>query len=153
MVKKCYMIKIQVKKKTGFEDLELPRYMSPGAAGMDILAAIDEEVILSPGEIRFIPSGIYIALPPGYEAQLRPRSGLALRKGLSIVNSPGTVDSDYRGEVGVILINLGQSPVEIFRGMRIAQMVLQEVVIGEWNVVNELDETSRDSGGFGHTGH
>jgi dUTP diphosphatase len=147
------MVNIKLKKKTGFEDLELPRYMSPGAAGMDILAAIDEEVILSPGEIRFIPSGIYIALPPGYEAQLRPRSGLALKKGLSIVNSPGTVDSDYRGEVGVILINLGQSPVEIFRGMRIAQMVIQEVVIGEWNVVEELDETSRDSGGFGHTGH
>jgi len=142
-----------VKKKPGFEDLELPQYMSPGAAGMDILAAIDEEVILSPGEIRFIPSGIYIALPHGYEAQIRPRSGLALRKGLSIVNSPGTVDSDYRGEVGVILINLGQSPVEISRGMRIAQMVIQEVVIGEWNVVEELDQTSRDSGGFGHTGH
>ena len=146
------MINIKVKKKPGFEDLELPRYMSPGAAGMDILAAIDEEVILPPGEIRFIPSGIYIAIPPGYEAQIRPRSGLALRKGLSIVNSPGTVDSDYRGEVGVILINLGQSPVEISRGMRIAQMVIQEVVIGEWNVVEELDETSRDSGGFGHTG-
>jgi len=146
------MITIKIKKKPGFEDLELPRYMSPGAAGMDILAAIDEEVILPPGEIRFIPSGIYIAIPPGYEAQIRPRSGLALRKGLSIVNSPGTVDSDYRGEVGVILINLGQSPVEISRGMRIAQMVIQEVVIGEWNVVEELDETSRDSGGFGHTG-
>ena len=147
------MITIKIKKNPGFEDLELPRYMSPGAAGMDILAAIDEEVILPPGEIRFIPSGIYIAIPPGYEAQIRPRSGLALKNGLSIVNSPGTVDSDYRGEVGVILINLGQSPVEISRGMRIAQMVIQEVVIGEWNVVEELDETSRDAGGFGHTGH
>ena len=147
------MIEIKVKKKPGFEDLELPRYMSPGAAGMDILAAIDEEVILQPGEIRFIPSGIYIALPNGYEAQVRPRSGLALRKGLSIVNSPGTVDSDYRGEVGVILINLGKAPIEISRGMRIAQMVIQEVVIGEWETVEELDETSRDSGGFGHTGH
>ncbi len=147
------MINIKVKKKPGFEDLELPRYMSPGAAGMDILAAIDEEVILQPGEIRFIPSGIYIALPNGYEAQLRPRSGLALRKGLSIVNSPGTVDSDYRGEIGVILINLGRAPVEISRGMRIAQMVIQEVVIGEWETVEELEQTSRDSGGFGHTGH
>jgi len=146
------MINIKVKKKPGFEDLELPRYMSPGAAGMDILAAIDEEVILQPGEIRFIPSGIYIALPNGYEAQLRPRSGLALRKGLSIVNSPGTVDSDYRGEIGVILINLGRAPVEISRGMRIAQMVIQEVVIGEWETVEELEQTSRDSGGFGHTG-
>jgi len=147
------MLNIKVKKKPGFEDLELPRYMSPGAAGMDILAAIDEEVILQPGEIRFIPSGIYIALPNGYEAQLRPRSGLALRKGLSIVNSPGTVDSDYRGEIGVILINLGRAPVEISRGMRIAQMVIQEVVIGEWETVEELEQTSRDSGGFGHTGH
>jgi len=146
------MLNIKVKKKPGFEDLELPRYMSPGAAGMDILAAIDEEVILQPGEIRFIPSGIYIALPNGYEAQLRPRSGLALRKGLSIVNSPGTVDSDYRGEIGVILINLGRAPVEISRGMRIAQMVIQEVVIGEWETVEELEQTSRDSGGFGHTG-
>jgi len=147
------MLNIKVKKKPGFEDLELPRYMSPGAAGMDILAAIDEEVILQPGEIRFIPSGIYIALPNGYEAQLRPRSGLALRKGLSIVNSPGTVDSDYRGEIGVILINLGRAPIEISRGMRIAQMVIQEVVIGEWETVEELEQTSRDSGGFGHTGH
>jgi dUTP diphosphatase len=147
------MINIKVKKKAGFEDLELPRYMSPGAAGMDILAAIDEEVILQPGEIRFIPSGIFIALPNGYEAQLRPRSGLALRKGLSIVNSPGTVDSDYRGEIGVILINLGKTPVEISRGMRIAQMVIQEVLIGEWEMVEELEQTSRDSGGFGHTGH
>ncbi len=147
------MINIKVKKKSGFEDLELPRYMSSGAAGMDILAAIDEEVILQPGEIRFIPSGIYIALPNGYEAQLRPRSGLALRKGLSIVNSPGTVDSDYRGEIGVILVNLGKAPIEISRGMRIAQMVIQEVVIGEWEMVEELEQTSRDSGGFGHTGH
>jgi len=146
------MIEIKVKKKPGFEDLELPRYMSPGAAGMDILAAIDEEVILQPGEIRFIPSGIYIALPNGYEAQLRPRSGLALRKGLSIVNSPGTVDSDYRGEVGVILINLGREPVKISRGMRIAQMIIQEVMRGEWNLVEELEPTPRESGGFGHTG-
>jgi len=146
------MIKIKVTKKPGFEDLELPRYMSPGAAGMDLLAAVQDEVILEPGEIRFVPSGIYMELPAGYEAQLRPRSGLALKKGLSIVNSPGTVDSDYRGEIGVILINLGKDLVEISRGMRIAQMVIQEVVIGEWNLVEELEETSRESGGFGHTG-
>lgn len=150
---KMDMIKIKIRKKPGFEDLELPRYMSAGAAGMDILAAINEEIILEPGVIQFIPSGIYIALPEGYEAQLRPRSGLALRKGLSIVNSPGTVDSDYRGEIGVILINLGKLPVEITRGMRIAQMVIQEVVIGAWEMVEKLEETSRDSGGFGHTGH
>ncbi|MEA1927015.1 MAG: dUTP diphosphatase [Candidatus Auribacterota bacterium] len=146
-------MKIKIKKKSGFQDLELPRYMSAGAAGMDILAAIPDEVILEPDEIRFVPSGIYMELPPGYEAQLRPRSGLALRNGLSIVNSPGTVDSDYRGEIGVILINLGKEPVKITRGMRIAQMVIQEVVIGEWDLVEELEKSSRDSGGFGHTGH
>ncbi len=146
------MIKIKIKKKPGFEDLELPRYMSAGAAGMDLLAAVEEEVLLQRGEIRFIPAGIYIALPPGYEAQLRPRSGLALKKGLSIVNSPGTVDSDYRGEIGVILINLGRRPVLISRGMRIAQMIIQEVVRGRWEEVGELDKTPRDAGGFGHTG-
>ena len=147
------MIKIEVTKKPGFEDLDLPRYMSAGAAGMDLLAAVEEEVLLQPGEIRFISAGINIALPPGYEAQLRPRSGLALKKGLSIVNSPGTVDSDYRGEIGVILINLGRGPVQISRGMRIAQMVIQEVVKGRWEEVGELDKTHRDAGGFGHTGH
>lgn len=120
---------------------------------MDLLAAVEEEVLLQPGEIRFISAGINIALPPGYEAQLRPRSGLALKKGLSIVNSPGTVDSDYRGEIGVILINLGRGPVQISRGMRIAQMVIQEVVKGRWEEVGELDKTHRDAGGFGHTGH
>ncbi len=130
----------------------MPRYMSPGAAGMDLLAAIEDEVLLHPGEIRFIPSGIYIALPPGYEAQLRPRSGLALKKGLSIVNSPGTVDADYRGEVGVIMINSGKEIVAICRGMRIAQMVFQEVIRGDWEEVAELDSTSRNTGGFGHTG-
>lgn len=147
------MIIIKIKKKPGFEDLELPSYMSGGAAGMDVLAAIEDEVTLQPHEIKFIPSGIFVSLPPGYEAQLRPRSGLALRKGLSIVNSPGTIDSDYRGEVGVILINHGSEPVVIYRGMRIAQMVIQSVVKAEWDPVDELDDTPRSSGGFGHTGH
>lgn len=146
-------VTVQVRKKAGYEDFDLPEYMSPGAAGMDLLAAVEGEVVLSPGEIEFVPSGIYISLPPGFEAQLRPRSGLALRQGLSIVNSPGTVDSDYRGEVGVILINLGKAPVTIERGMRIAQMVVQEVTRAEWEEVAELDRTERDSGGFGHTGH
>ncbi len=146
-------VTVQVRKKEGFEDFVLPEYMSPGAAGMDLLAAVEKTVVLSPGEIEFIPSGIYISLPAGFEAQLRPRSGLALRQGLSIVNSPGTVDSDYRGEVGVILINLGKAPVKIERGMRIAQMVVQEVTRAEWEEVAELDRTERDAGGFGHTGH
>jgi len=146
-------IKIKVKKKKGFEDLNLPEYMSAGAAGMDLLAAVENGITLQPGEIRFVPAGIFIALPEGFEVQLRPRSGLALKKGISIVNSPGTVDSDYRGEVGVIMINLGKEPVLIDRGMRIAQMVIQEVVKGKWEEVSELDETERNSGGFGHTGH
>jgi len=120
---------------------------------MDLLAAVENGITLQPGEIRFVPAGIFIALPEGFEVQLRPRSGLALKKGISIVNSPGTVDSDYRGEVGVIMINLGKEPVLIDRGMRIAQMVIQEVVKGKWEEVSELDETERNSGGFGHTGH
>ena len=146
-------IKIKVRKKSGCEDLILPAYMSEGAAGMDLLAAVEEEVKLEPGEIRFVSAGVFISLPPGFEAQLRPRSGLALRYGLSIVNSPGTIDSDYRGEIGVIMINLGKEAVVITRGMRIAQMVVQEVVKAEWQEVSELDETERNSGGFGHTGH
>ena len=145
-------MEIRIRSKPGFEDLELPRYMSEGAAGMDLRAAVAEDLDLQPGEIRFIPAGIYIALPPGFEAQLRPRSGLALRQGLSIVNSPGTVDADYRGEIGVIAINLGREPIAIRRGMRIAQMVIQKVERAEWRMVEELDATSRDGGGFGHTG-
>lgn len=145
-------MEIRIRKKPGFEDFDLPRYMSAGAAGMDLRAAIESELKLRPGEIRFIPAGIYIALPPGFEAQLRPRSGLALRHGLSIVNSPGTVDADYRGEIGVIAVNLGKESIEISRGARIAQMVIQKVEKAEWREVEELDSTSRDSGGFGHTG-
>ncbi len=146
------MMEIRIKKKPGFEDFELPRYMSEGAAGMDLRAAVEGDLELRPGEIRFIPAGIYIALPPGFEAQLRPRSGLALRQGLSIVNSPGTVDADYRGEIGVISVNLGKEPIPVRRGMRIAQMVIQKVETAQWVEVSELEATSRDSGGFGHTG-
>ncbi len=145
-------MEVRIRKKPGFEDFELPRYMTAGAAGMDLRAAIDGELELRPGEIRFIPAGIYLALPPGFEAQLRPRSGLALRQGLSIVNSPGTVDADYRGEIGVIAINLGRGPIPIRRGMRIAQMVIQKVEKVEWREVEKLDTTSREAGGFGHSG-
>jgi len=145
-------MEIRIRKKAGFEDFDLPRYMSEGAAGMDLQAAVGVDFELSPGEIRFIPAGIYIALPPGYEAQLRPRSGLALRRGLSIVNSPGTVDADYRGEIGVIAVNLGKEPIPIRRGMRIAQMVIQRVERAAWREVEELDATSRNAGGFGHSG-
>ncbi len=146
------MMEIKIRKKPGFEDFDLPRYMTAAAAGMDLRAAVEEEIKLQPGEIRFIPSGIYIALPDGFEAQLRPRSGLALRQGLSIVNSPGTVDADYRGEIGVIAINLGSEPIAIRRGMRVAQMVIQKVEKADWLEVEELEASTRDSGGFGHTG-
>lgn len=145
-------MKIKVRKKLGFEDLELPRYMTEGAAGMDLRAAIDGEMKLQPGEIQLIPAGIYIALPLGFEAQIRPRSGMALRQGMSIVNSPGTVDADYRGEIGVIAINLGAEPIEIRRGMRVAQMVIQKVERADWLEVEQLETTSRAAGGFGHSG-
>ncbi len=145
-------MKIKVRKKLGFEDLELPCYMTEGAAGMDLRAAIDGEMKLQPGEIQLIPAGIYIALPLGFEAQIRPRSGMALRQGMSIVNSPGTVDADYRGEIGVIAINLGTEPIEIRRGMRVAQMVIQKVERADWLEVEQLETTSRAAGGFGHSG-
>lgn len=120
---------------------------------MDLLAAVDEPVTLAPGDIRLIPTGLHISVPRGYEAQVRPRSGLALRYGITIVNAPGTIDSDYRGEVGVILANIGPEPFEISRAMRIAQMVIQQVARAEWRETDELDDTDRGEGGFGHTGH
>ena len=145
-------IEVRVKQKEGCEDLALPRYMSEHASGMDLLAAVEAETVLAPGAIALVPTGLYLSIPPGYEAQVRPRSGLALKHGLTVVNSPGTIDSDYRGEVGVILGNVGREPFRIERGMRIAQMVFQQVVQGGWEVVPELDDTVRGEGGFGHTG-
>lgn len=146
------MVKVKVKRRPGTEDLPLPAYMTAGAAGMDLYAAVEEEVVLHPGERRLIPTGLYISLPPGYEAQIRPRSGLALRHGISMVNTPGTIDSDYRGEIGVILINHGREPFIVRRGDRIAQMVVSRVERVEWEEVDALDESERGSGGFGHTG-
>ncbi|MDN5363790.1 MAG: dUTP pyrophosphatase [Eubacteriales bacterium] len=146
------MVKVKVKRRPGTEDLPLPAYMTAGAAGMDLYAAVEEEVVLHPGERRLIPTGLYISLPPGYEAQIRPRSGLALRHGISMVNTPGTIDSDYRGEIGVILINHGWEPFTVRRGDRIAQMVVSRVERVEWEEVDVLDESERGSGGFGHTG-
>jgi dUTP pyrophosphatase len=145
-------VKIRVKKKEDCGDLPLPRYMSSGASGMDLYADVKEDVILSAGEIRLISTGIYVSIPLGYEAQIRPRSGLALKHGISIVNSPGTIDSDFRGLVGIILINLGREPFKISRGDRMAQMVIKPVVQADLKEVAELDETSRAAGGFGHTG-
>ena len=146
-------INVEIARKPGTEDVPLPGYMSEHASGMDIRAAVEEPVELAPGEIKLIPAGIYIAVPPGFEAQVRPRSGLALEHGIFVVNSPGTIDSDYRGEVGIILGNFGSESFVIARGTRIAQMVIQRVVHANWQVREELAATERNHGGFGSTGH
>lgn len=134
------------------DDIPLPRYMTAQAAGMDICAAIEVPLTLAPGKIALIPTGFAMALPRGFEAQIRPRSGLAVKHGITIINSPGTIDSDYRGEVKVGLINLGPRAYTLQRGERIAQMIIQQVVQAEVQVVSDLDQTQRDSGGFGSTG-
>ena len=145
-------IRIKIKRvRPGAAPLTLPAYMTEGAAGMDLCADIDNEVRLAPLERALIPSGIAVALPRGFEAQIRPRSGLALKQGLTMVNSPGTIDADYRGEIQLIAINLGQQPVVIERGQRIAQMVVQRVVRAQWQEVGELPSSERQEGGFGHT--
>ncbi len=133
-------------------DLPLPAYMSEGAAGMDLYANVKEEVTVEKGSIKLIPTGIRIAMPEGFEAQIRPRSGLALKNGISLVNSPGTIDSDYRGEIGVIVINLGENDFVVKRGDRIAQMVINRYEKVEWTECADLDETERGEGGFGHSG-
>lgn len=133
-------------------DLELPSYETVDAAGMDLHAAVDADVLVIPGTRALIPTGLAIALPSGYEAQIRPRSGLALKNGISLVNSPGTIDADYRGEVGVIVINHGDQVFTVTRGMRIAQMVVAPVIQAVWNEVSTLPETARGTGGFGSTG-
>jgi dUTP pyrophosphatase len=133
-------------------DLPLPAYQTDGAAGLDLLAAIAEPIDLAPGERRLIPTGIRIALPSGYEAQIRPRSGLALKFGVSIVNAPGTVDADYRGEVSVLIINLGDQVFRIAHGDRIAQMVVAPVTRIMWDEQPDLDATDRGAGGYGSTG-
>jgi dUTP pyrophosphatase len=126
--------------------------MTPLSAGMDICADIEAELVLMPQDILAIPTGFAIALPEGYEAQIRPRSGLALKHGVTVVNAPGTIDADYRGEIRIALINLGKHPVTIHRGDRIAQMVVQQVIRVDWDGVGRLDDTARGPGGFGHTG-
>ncbi|MBW8753505.1 MAG: dUTP diphosphatase [Sphingomonadales bacterium] len=139
-----------VKRLPHFEGLELPAYATDGAAGMDVLAA--EDVTLAPGARHAVATGLALAIPPGYEIQVRPRSGLALKHGISVPNTPGTIDSDYRGELKVILINHGADAFDIRRGDRIAQLVLGPVVRASWLKVEELDETQRGEGGFGSTG-
>ncbi|MFP4502389.1 MAG: dUTP diphosphatase [Candidatus Hydrogenedentota bacterium] len=136
----------------GCEDLPLPAYETAHSAGMDLRAAVTEAVTLAPGERALVPTGIRIALPPGYEAQVRPRSGLAVRHGISMVNTPGTIDADYRGEIRVILINHGHEPFSVKRGERIAQLVVAPVSHAVWEECGSLPPTSRGEGGFGHTG-
>jgi len=130
----------------------LPTYATPQSAGMDLRANIDEDIVLKPMERRLIPTGIYIALPEGYEAQVRPRSGLALKKGITVLNAPGTIDADYRGEIGVVLINLSTEDFVVSDGERIAQMVIARHETAEFVEVSVLDETERGAGGYGHTG-
>ena len=146
------VIHIRVKTLPHFEGLQLPKFETAQAAGTDLRAAIDAPLTLQPGERALVKTGFCMALPAGYEAQVRPRSGLALRHGITVLNSPGTIDADYRGEVGVLLINHGQDPFTVQRGDRFAQMVLAPVTQGRFEVVAELDETARGSGGYGSTG-
>jgi dUTP diphosphatase len=145
-------IRIQIKRlRHSAVELELPAYMTEGAAGVDLCADIESDVQLAPMARLLIPTGIAIALPAGVEAQIRPRSGLALKQGFTLVNSPGTIDSDYRGEIQIIAINLGSEPIVIQRGQRIAQMVLQRVLRAQWQEVDALPDSRRQDGGFGHT--
>ena len=145
-------VEIEVVRLAHGRDLALPDYATASAAGADLLAAIDQDIELAPLERRIVPTGISIALPVGFEAQVRPRSGLAAKHGVTVANAPGTIDADYRGEVGVILINLGKEPFLITRGMRIAQMIIARHARAVWREVSELDRTARGAGGFGSTG-
>ncbi len=144
-------LKAFIKRTPGNDDIPLPQYMSALAAGMDIFAAVNDDEIIEPGQRKKIPAGIQISLPEGYEAQIRPRSGLALHQGITLLNSPGTIDADYRGEIALIVINHGQEPFVVKRGIRLAQMVVQKICRLQWVETTELDETSRGGGGFGHT--
>jgi dUTP pyrophosphatase len=143
---------VEVKQLEHGLGMSLPAYATHHSAGVDLMAAINEDIVLKPGERKLIPTGIAIALPNGFEAQVRPRSGLSLKNGITVLNTPGTIDADYRGEIGVILINLGQENFTISRGMRIAQMVFAHYATVEFKQVNELGATARGEGGFGSTG-
>jgi dUTP pyrophosphatase len=133
-------------------DIPLPCYMTPGASGMDIYAAIEKDLMLQHGKIALIPTGFAVSIPDGFEAQIRPRSGLAVKHGIGLINSPGTIDSDYRGEVKIAVINLGTEDYTFHRGERVAQMIINRIYQAKLEVVENLDETERNSGGFGHTG-
>jgi dUTP pyrophosphatase len=143
---------IEIKRvRPGVAQVDLPAYMTEGAAGMDLCADVQADLRLAPMERALIPTGVAIALPVGFEAQIRPRSGAALKQGLTLVNAPGTIDSDYRGEIQVLAINLGADPIVIQRGQRIAQMIVQRVIRAKWREVDELPASARHDGGFGHT--
>lgn len=145
--------KFLITRMDNAKDLKLPSYMTKGAAGMDLYANVTEDTLIKPGDIKLVPTGIKISIPEGYEAQIRPRSGLALKYGISMVNAPGTIDSDYRGEINVILINFGKEDFIVKRGERIAQMVINKVEVVDFTETDALDETERGAGGFGHTGY
>ncbi len=145
-------VRIEIKRlRPSPKSLALPEYMTEGAAGMDLCADIETDMTLAPMQRDLIPTGIAIALPAGFEAQIRPRSGLALKQGLTLLNSPGTIDSDYRGEIQVIAVNLGAEPIVVQHGQRIAQMIVQRVIRAQWHEVDELPSSPRQEGGFGHT--
>ena len=146
------VITVTIARDPDCADLPLPEYETTHAAGVDLRASVREPLTLAPGERALVPTGLRIALPEGYEAQIRPRSGLAIKHGISLLNSPGTIDADYRGEIRIIVANLGQDAFTIQRGDRIAQMVVAPVTRAEWRLVETLDETARGEGGFGHTG-
>jgi dUTP pyrophosphatase len=146
-------VPVQVRRLEGSDDLPLPEYQTPDSAALDLHAAVTDTVRIDPGEIKLIPTGLAIALPSGYEAQVRPRSGLAVKHGISLPNTPATIDADYRGEIRVPLINHGRETFAVERGMRIAQMLVAPVPRIVWEVVDELPESDRGAGGFGHTGN
>jgi dUTP pyrophosphatase len=145
-------IPVKIKRLPHAAGLDLPAYATAGAAGADLLAAVEAPVVLAPGARALIPTGFCVALPPGFELQVRPRSGLALKNGITLPNAPGTIDEDYRGEVGIIVLNAGSETFTVTRGMRIAQGVLAPVVRADWDEVESLDDTERGAGGFGSTG-
>ena len=145
-------LKVRILRLPKARDLPLPVRASDGSSGFDLLACVEKEVIIKPGEWKLIPTGISLEIPKGFEAQVRPRSGLALKNGVTVLNSPGTIDSDYRGEVGVILVNHGSKPFKVSRGDRIAQMVFTAIELPQLKEEIQLQSTRRDKGGFGHTG-
>lgn len=152
MIKMVERVTVETEKLPHYGDLPLPAYQTEGSAGFDFYAAVDTSVVIEPGKRKIIPTGLKMAIPSGYELQVRPRSGLAAKSGVTVLNAPGTIDSDYRGEICIILINLGEESFTVERGMRIAQGILASCCRAELSTVSVLDETARGEGGFGHTG-